>query len=121
MAGMNIFTSNAFEMVTFAGAYNLRGHVPTMLGDMNLFTPKPVRTTDIWIERRNGVLAIVQTTPRTSPPIERPKDTRNAFALKIPRLAEGDTLTAEQIQNIRAFGSETEFTQVQGEVARILD
>lgn len=121
MAGMNIFTSDAFSAITMASAYNRRGFVPTMLGDMNLFQPRPVRTTDIWIERRDGVLAIVPTTPRTAPPVERPRDTRNMFALKIPRLAEGDTLTAEQLQNIRAFGSETEFMQVQQEVARITE
>ena len=38
----------------------------------------------------------------------------------MPRLRHGDTIYAEEIQSVRAFGSETEVMQLQAEVARRL-
>lgn len=43
---------------------------------------------------------------------------RQARYFDVPRLMHSDTITAQEIQNIRSFGSETELMQIETEVAR---
>lgn len=90
------------------------------LGNLRVFTPNPIRTETAFIEERNGVLTVVQTDKRGAPPSKRTTEKRNVRSFGTVRLARQDTIMASEIQGIRAFGSETEFMQVQGEVMRRL-
>ncbi|TPW26027.1 major capsid protein [Pararhizobium mangrovi] len=118
MASMDVFKSSAFSMISLTGAIQKVDYVPQMLGQMGIFEPMPVRTTKLFVDRRDGMLALIPSTPTGAPPVELEKDLRDAVALQTTRLAKGFTLYAEEIQNIRAFGSETEFMQVQAEYLR---
>jgi hypothetical protein len=68
------------------------------------------------IERKENVLSLVQTTPRGAPLPQQVKGTRDLRDFRTARLAKGDTLNASEIAGIRAFGTESEFEQVQTEV-----
>lgn len=115
MASMDIFNSSAFSMTSLTGAVNKVGYKPQLLGSLNIFEPMPVRTRTVFVDRREGKLTLIPSSPVGAPPKELGVDPRNAVPLKTTRLAEGFTLYAEEIQGIRAFGSETEFAQVQAE------
>lgn len=115
MASMDIFNSSAFLMTSLTGAVNKVGYKPQLLGSLNIFEPMPVRTRTVFVDRREGKLTLIPSSPVGAPPKELVVDPRNAVPLKTTRLAEGFTLYAEEIQGIRAFGSETEFAQVQAE------
>ncbi|RIJ65176.1 major capsid protein [Brevundimonas sp. LPMIX5] len=115
MASMDIFNSSAFSMTSLTGAVNKVGYKPQLLGSLNIFEPMPVRTRTVFVDRREGKLTLIPSSPVGAPPKELVVDPRNAVPLKTTRLAEGFTLYAEEIQGIRAFGSETEFAQVQAE------
>lgn len=118
MANIDIFNSDAFSMTTMLAAIEKVPTIPRFIGEMNLFAPSPSRTADFWIEGRTGTVGLIQTSARGTPPTQRKTEARDARAFKIGRLAKGDTIQAAEIQNIRAFGSETELMQVQAEVGR---
>ena len=118
MASMDIFNSSAFSMTSLTGAVSKVGFKPQLLGSLGIFEPMPVRTRTVFVDRRENKLVLIGTSPVGSPPKELEVDPRNAVPLKTTRLAKGFTLYAEEIQGIRAFGSESEFAQVQAEYLR---
>lgn len=115
MASMDIFNSSAFSMTSLTGAVDKVGYKPQLLGSLGIFEPMPVRTRTVFVDRREGKLVLIPSSPIGAPPKELQVDPRNAVPLKTTRLAEGFTLYAEEIQGIRAFGSDSEFAQVQAE------
>lgn len=118
MASMDIFNSSAFSMTSLTGAVNKVGYKAQLLGSLNIFEPMPVRTRSVFVDRRDNRLTLIPSSPIGAPPKELITDPRNAVPLKTTRLAEGFTLYAEEVQGIRAFGTETEFAQVQTEYLR---
>lgn len=118
MASMDIFAADGFSAMSMTAALNNVPFRPTLLGDMQLFTPKPITTEVASIEQIDGTLALIQTDKRGGPPVARGTDKRTIRNLNTVRIAKQDTVRASEIQNIRAFGSETELMQVQSLVAR---
>jgi len=118
MASMDIFNNSAFSMTSLSGVVNKLDYQPQLLGELGIFEPMPVRTRTVFVDRRDGVLTLIPTSPTGAAPSELAGDDRDAVPLKTTRLAKGFTLYAEEIQGIRAFGSETELEQVQGEYLR---
>lgn len=117
MATIDVFKQDAFSMISLTTAINQQPFLPTFLGDLGLFTVRPIRTVAAAIEDRNGVLSLIQTSERGAPLAEGRGDKRNIRYFNTARLAKGDTIFAHEIQGIRAFGSETELQQVTTEVA----
>lgn len=115
MANLDIFRNNAFSMTSLTGAVNRVPYKPQLLGSLNIFEPTPVRTRTVWVERKNNTLSLIPTTPVGAPPTSRQKDKRDATPFQTVRLAEQSTIYAEEVQSVRAFGSETELKTVQKE------
>lgn len=118
MATMDIFNTDAFSMQQLTQTVEKIPYKPQLLGSLGIFDPEPIRTEIASIEKRGATLALVQTSERGAPLGERSTDKRDIRNFKTRRLAKKDTVRAAEIQNIRAFGSETEMMQVQAEVAR---
>ncbi|MGH8277781.1 MAG: major capsid protein, partial [Steroidobacteraceae bacterium] len=121
MVSLDIFHQDPFSTIQLTAAVEKVPFQPTTLGDMGIFEPTPIRTTSLMIEERTGKLSLIQTSERgTVPNTERTTEKRKARFFKVPRITEGDTLYASEIQSIREFGQESELMQVQAEVARRL-
>ena len=120
MASMDIFNNSAFSMTSLSGVVNKLDYQPQLLGELGIFEPMPVRTRTVFVDQRDGSLTLIPTSATGSAPSELDIDNRDAVPFKTTRLAKGFTLYAEEIQGIRAFGSETELEQVQGEFLRRL-
>lgn len=118
MAGIDIFSGDAFSTFELTSALETVPFVPGALGALGLFEEKPVRTETVAVERRNNRLAIIQTTPRGAPLPQATKDHRDLRDFRTVRVAKGDRLSASELQGIRAFGSTSELQQVQEEVMR---
>ncbi|MFN3261641.1 MAG: major capsid protein [Pikeienuella sp.] len=120
MPGMDIFTGSAFRTRELSDAINVVPNQFGRLGELGLFADKPIRTAQFQIEQKNGVLSIVQSSPRGTdiPGAERAKREMRNFATR--RFALSGRITAEDVQGIRAFGSETELMQVQDLVNEVL-
>lgn len=115
MATMDVFNSNAFSTTSLTGVVDKVDFKPQLLGSLNIFEPMPVRTSTVFVDRRENTLALIPSSERGSPPSSREADTRTAVPLQTVRLAKDFTLYAHEIQNIRAFGTESELEQVQAE------
>ncbi len=119
MPSIDIFNNDAFSVTSMTVAVDKLGYVPGLLGSMpGLFVPAPVRTEAIWIEARENAPAVIQTDFRGDPVRAKAGDRRDARGFKTRRIAERSRIHAHELQNIRAFGSETELQAVQMEVAR---
>lgn len=118
MAHMNIFQDDAFSVVNLTTLVNEAPYKPGRIMGMGLFAEEGVRTTAVSIESMASTIGVVQTTPRGAPAPQITPDKRKLRMVGIPHLALGDTITAEEVQGIRAFGSESELDSVVAEVNR---
>lgn len=118
MASMDVFKGSAFSMMSLTGAIEKADYKPQLLGELGIFEPMPVRTRDLFVDRREGGLTLIPASPTGAPPEELVKDDRDVVPLRTTRLAKSFTLYAEEVQGIRASGSETELMQVQAEYLR---
>lgn len=116
---MDAFRADAFSAVSLTAAVDKLGYVPQYLGTLpGLFIDTPVRTTAIWIEERSNGPALIQTTERSAPPKQRGSENRGARSFRTKTLGEGSRIMADELQGIRAFGSETETKSLMTELAR---
>lgn len=115
MASMDVFKGSAFSMISLTGAVEKIDYVPNLLGSLGIFEPKPIATRDVAVEEKDGALALIETSPIGAPPKSSTNSKRAMRSLKTTRLAKEFTLYAEEVQGIRAFGSETELQTVQAE------
>lgn len=118
MATMDIFNGDAFTLVEMTGALERIPYKPGYLGSLGIFEPYPIRTTSFGIEKREDTLSLVQTSQRGAPLEQGSSRKRDIRDFRTTRVAKGDVLQASEIQNIRAFGSESEVQQVATEVAQ---
>lgn len=115
---MNVFDQDAFGTISLTTAIESIPYRPTLLSSMNIFDPESIRTEVAAMEMRNGVISLIQTSARGAPLEEGQSEKREFRFRGTNRLAKGFTLRASEIQNIRAFGSETELQAAQTEVMR---
>ena len=121
MATMDVFNNSAFSTTSLSGFVQKMPFVPQLLGSLNLFTPKPVRSRNIFVDRTEGGITLIPTSADGAPPESLNSTTRDAVALKTTRLAKQFTLYAAELDGIRASGTESELMAVQTEFnARML-
>lgn len=120
MAHMDVFKADAFSMASLLAAVENADYKPQFLGSLNLFRGEPQTTRVVTVESRDNELALIQTSPIGAPLAQRAADKRKVRNFSTTRIAKGSTIRADQIQGIRAYGSESETQLVQNEVARRL-
>ena len=116
MPALDIFSSSAFSMVALTDAINHMPFVPGRIGQLGLFREQGVSTTSVMIEEREGNLTLVETTSRGAPAVQHVANKRKARSLSVPHVALEDTILADEVQNVRAFGSENQLEGVQNVV-----
>lgn len=121
MATLDIFNDDAFSVVSLTDALRDVRPRPSRLGDMGLFTTTSVTTLTIAIERIGDVLQLVAPTPRGAPGEVRDDPKRTLEDIRIPHFQRDWSVYADEVQGVRAFGSETELATVQGVVAGKID
>ena len=120
MATMDVFKADAFSMMSLMQAIEEVDHKPQFLGSLDLFEDAPQRTRVVAVESRDNVLALIQTSAIGAPIEQRSAGKSKLRNFNTVRIAKGSRIESDEIQGIRAFGSETELQQVQTEVARRL-
>lgn len=113
---LDIFKSDAFSVVSLTDAVQKLKFVPGRLTEMGLFTETSIATTTVSIEEADGVLKLVAPTPRGGPGVTMDKAKRAMRSIAVPHFEINDAVMAEEVQGIRAFGSETELDQVSAKV-----
>lgn len=113
MATLDIFNDDAFSVSQLSQTIVDIPRVPTLLGDMGLFRQYGITTTSMMIERKGKSLSLVPSAPRGG--IRQPVGSGNRKLIPVAgvHLPQSGTVMADEVQNVRAFGSETEVMQVQ--------
>jgi hypothetical protein len=117
MATMDVFKGDAFTMMSLLAAIKNVDYKPNFLGSLNLFQDAPQRTRTVAIESVDETLALVSTSQIGAPPSQMSANKRKVRNFSTVRLAKASEIKAEELQGIRAFGSESELQQAQAEVA----
>jgi hypothetical protein len=115
---LDIFNSNAFTVTRLTQAVNELKFVPGRIGELGLFDVESVDTTTISVEKKGDILALVPPTPRGGPGNTLDKEKRDLRPLIVPHFELNDAIYAEEVQGVRAFGSEVALESVVQKVAQ---
>lgn len=118
MSMNDIINDDAFSMTSLTAAVNEEPVAPSQIHDSGLFEEDGVDTTTILVEKQSGTNTLVAYTERGGPGETVGDDYRDVRAFRIPHLQRDDTLMADQLQNVRAFGKEQTRETISGRVAK---
>lgn len=116
MPSLDIFNNDAFNMTQLTAKIDAMPYVPGAAGKLGLFDEEGIYTTTLEVEERAGGLYLIPNTQRGAPAIQNTRDPRKLRLFKNLHLPVRDQIGADEIQNKRAFGSETELQTAQMEV-----
>lgn len=100
------FTLSAFTLTALTAAINNLPYAPMLLGSM--FEEQGISTLTAAVDINDGVLSLVPVAPRGAPGKVVTGETRSAIPFVIPHLPEAASLLADEVQGVRAFGSENQ-------------
>lgn len=110
----DVFAGDAFSLISLTAAINKLPYNPGHVTRMRLFEDKPINTTSAVVEERQGVLSILSTSPRGGVGSVLSASKREARSFKVPHIPHDTVVQAEDVQGVRAFGTEDALQTVQG-------
>ena len=116
----NPFDNPSFSMSALTAAINILPNNYGLMESMGLFPAKPVRFRSVVVEEKNGILTLLPTMPVGSPGTVGKRGKRKLRSFAIPHIPHDDVVLPEEVQGIRAFGSETEVQTVASVMAEHL-
>lgn len=109
----DVFRSDLFRTTSLTSAVNEIPYVPQRLLELDVFDVQGIPTTTAFIEKRGEVLALVPSTPRGAPGTSVASDRREAIPFQAAHLQLDDQIYADEIQNVREFGTGNRLAGVQ--------
>lgn len=109
---LDAFNTSAFNCISLTDAINRMPFKPSRIGAMGLFDVRGVTTTSVMVEEKDGVLSLLPTKARGGIPSVSAAEKRYARNFVIPHIPLDDCVRADEVQNVRAFGSQTELEGV---------
>lgn len=113
---MGIFESDIFSLQSLTAAINDVDYKPRRLGEMGIFQEQGVATTSVVIERQGMQLGLVPAKERGAPGSVVGSDKRTGITFSAIHLPTTATILADEVQNVRAFGTEDQEQAVQSVV-----
>jgi hypothetical protein len=117
---LNPFSNDAFNMVALTAAINRIPNNYGRLEQLNLMPAEGVRTRTILIEEMSGVLNLLPTMPVGAPSSLGTQGKRKVRSFVIPHIPHDDVVLPEEVQGLRAFGSENDLEALSNLIARKL-
>ena len=115
---LDIFSSDAFSVMALTDSINSMPFIPGRAGQVIDWNEQGITTTVVMIEEQNGELRLINPTPRGGVPETVPKPRRKIRNLSVPHYEIMDSIYADEVQGVRAFGTETQVQTVRGLVDR---
>lgn len=109
---LDIFRKDAFNVVSLTAAINKLPYRPTRVSDLGLFQSKGINTTMAAIEERDGKLGLLTSRARGVMNEVNTIGLRKARAFAVPHIPINEAVLADQVQNLRAFGSSDQLETV---------
>jgi hypothetical protein len=117
----NVFDTNpAFSQTTLTATVNKDPHAPGRIQQLGIFDEEAITTTSVQVEERAGELVLVADTPRGGTGQQFKAGKRTLRSLVARHLKLRHTLNADEIQDLREFGSESQLADLESEVTRRL-
>ncbi|WP_462383380.1 major capsid protein [Pseudomonas sp. Marseille-QA0892] len=122
MASLDIFNDDAFSVTGLTTAINMpqEGQQQATRLD-SLFEEEGVTSTSVYIEREHDTLTLVPAKDRNAPADPTSGDRRDMIPFSTIHLPTRATIMADEVQGVRAFGTESELETIQARVQKRLD
>lgn len=114
MSVWNVFESDAFTLQSMTAAITHLPFTPSLISGMGVFEEAGISTTTALVEEVKGTLALVEVKPRNSQGQVVNDDKRKVYPFVVPHMPERATVMADEVQGVRAFGTESEMRTVLG-------
>lgn len=121
MPQLDIFNNDAFSVQSLTKAINETPFQPMAIQQMGLFSEEPITTTNLSIEKRGTTLNLIPAMQRGAPGRVESNDKSSLIPISTVHLPQRGAVVADEVQNVRAFGTESELQMVQGIVNRKLE
>ena len=102
---MPLSNDSQYGVVPMTEAINRLPANPTIIRELGLFKPQYESTTSVAVESKNGVLTLVNAVPRGTPGDPVASNLGNRQVFEMLHLPKNDIVRADDVQNVRAFGS----------------
>lgn len=119
---LDVFNSNAFTMTSLAATLQKLPYKPSRLGPggLNLFDERPINTTSIAIESRDGQLSLINATARGSAGDLVGDSKRALVSFAANHLRRNAKVMADEVQGVRLFGTEDQTLTIDAKIAEKL-
>jgi hypothetical protein len=118
MPAPNIHDADPFSLESLTAAINAEPYRPGQVSATGIFDEDSVTTTMISIEQRDGKLGLVEPSARGGPGETTDDENRKKVPVIIPHYQRDDQVLADEVQNVREFGTENSLETVIGRVNR---
>jgi hypothetical protein len=109
----SIFESDAFSLKSLTASINEVEYAPRRLGEMGVFDAQGITTTQVVIEKDGDKLALVENKPRGGVGQVVAGSKRTGVPFMTAHLPTRATILADEVQGVRAFGSQDSAEQLQ--------
>lgn len=109
---LDIFDDDAFSLGRLTAAMNAIPEVPTVIGDLGIFEEQGVDTRLVAVEKQDEGLSLVAQSSYGAPGETVGGEDRNLYDIRIPHFQRDDSVMAEEVQGVRAFGTESQLETV---------
>ena len=120
MPTLDIFNDDAFSLVSLTKAITDTPHQPGRVTELGWFSNEGIATTALTIERVGSALSLVPSAARGAPGKPIVGDKSKLISINTVHLPQRATVGADEVQNLRAFGTESEVQTVQNVVNKRL-
>lgn len=116
MTSQNVHTGDPFSLESLTAAVNKKHYRPGQVSASGIFEEDGVTTTLISVEMKDGKLGLVDPSQRGGPGETTDDEDRKKVPVEIPHYQRDDSILADEVQNVRAFGSENSAEMIEDRV-----
>lgn len=121
MPTLDIFNNDAFSLVNMTKAINDAPYQPGRISQLGLFSEEGINTTVLSIEQEGTTLSLVPAGQRGQSGQLVVSDKRKLIPISTIHLPQRASVLADEVQGIRAFGTESELETVQNVINKRLN
>lgn len=110
---MDIFNDDAFGVTQLTKAIEDVPSQPSRIAQLGLFEEDGISTTSVSIEKQGSKITLVAAAPRGSSADVLKREKRQLIPINCIHLPQRDAINADEVQNVRAFGSESDVETIQ--------
>ena len=113
---MEQFNDPQFSVIALTAALNDQPFVPGQIGNLGIFEEDGVNVTTVEVEEENGVLDLIEPTPRGAPGVTVGDVERNKIPFNMDHFEINDAVYADEVQGVRALGSDDALETIQARI-----